>query len=206
MGSQLDQGRPFIRLVEFASELCKRLSEISRFDLVAGLVTYMDNLSKPESHLGPSEREPLLLALNGILNADGAHELVRKVLTGDEDTKKYVNYLLRALGARAVEPMFHVLRRSEDRNERKLVMNFLQNFPDAVAPIVAEQVRNKDNAWYFLRNMAQLMGQFKSANMAESLAYLASNQDDRVRREALRALADLDEDRIRPETFLAAFE
>ncbi len=204
LGSQMDNGRPFIRLVEFSSEFCKHLSEISRFDLVSGLVTYMDNLSRPESHLGPAEREPLLHALNGILNAGGAHELIRKVIDGDDNTKKYVNYLLKALGGRAVEPMFHVLRLSEDRNERKMVMNFLQNFPNEVAPIVTEQVQNKDNAWYILRNIAQLMGQFKTVNMAEPLSMLASNPDERVRREALRAMAELEDNPLRNETFLQA--
>jgi HEAT repeat protein len=87
----------------------------------------------------------------------------------------------------SINRLLDVLKESEDSSERVLILNLIPEIGSAAAPAVIERIE-EDAPWYYLRNLARVLGRVGSEAHAKILAPLLVYDDHRVQREALKSV------------------
>ncbi len=79
------------------------------------------------------------------------------------------------------------LREVEDTNERVRILQIITDIGTMAIPAVRERIQG-DEPWYYLRNLAYLLGKVGTEASVYVLQPLLLNNDSRVREEALKSL------------------
>ena len=95
--------------------------------------------------------------------------------------------MLARLGEGALNRLLDLLRVQGDSDQRVRILQALGEVGPMAMPLVRERIR-EGGAWYYLRNLAYLLGRIGGENDAGELRPLLLHEDLRVRREALRSL------------------
>ena len=95
--------------------------------------------------------------------------------------------LLLALGDVAVNRLLDMLRDNKDSNERVRIMRNIIAIGHSAIPVITERI-DVNAPWYYLRNLAYMIGQIGSGKCAEALQPLLCHENSRVRLEALKSL------------------
>ncbi len=109
-----------------------------------------------------------------------------RLLDGAEPGDATVESVLAKAGDAAVEPLLDRLTTSEDRAERRWLLDRLVAVGPAIGPAVARRLT--DAPWYLIRNLLYLLRQTGTGADLEPEAYLG-HEDPRVRVEAVRLFA-----------------
>ena len=92
-----------------------------------------------------------------------------------------------ALGDSAVNDILDLLRATSDSDERVRIMHLIAFAKEKALPLVAGRIKN-NAPWFYLRNIAYLLGQIGNEESARALAPLLSHGNDRLRQEALKSI------------------
>jgi hypothetical protein len=87
----------------------------------------------------------------------------------------------------SISRLLDLLLESDASSERVLILNLIPEIGPAAAPAVIERIE-ESAPWYYLRNLARLMGRIGNEEDAKILAPLLVYADIRVQREALRSV------------------
>lgn len=109
-----------------------------------------------------------------------------RILDGAEPGDATVEGLLARAGAAAIDPLLDRLAASEQRAERRWLLDRLVAIGPGIGPAVARRLR--DAPWYLVRNLLYLLRQTGSGADIDPDLYL-THEDPRVRIEALRLFA-----------------
>ncbi len=112
-------------------------------------------------------------------NADGGR---------DQAVKKMIR-----MGAPAAERLIALLKTSEDRSERSRILQVIPEFRDRALPALLQGVEQGE-PWYFMRNLALLLGKNGDETHLEVLKPFLQHSDIRVQREALNSIYALGKD------------
>lgn len=143
----------------------------------------------------PDVEEPQRKRIRRVLDALAAPEPARKI-TGalrlyrsDAPEHRACRRLLAALGGSTIGGLLEVLADEQDMSSRKAVVDLISKMAGGYIPELGARV--SDPRWYFVRNVAAILG---STRAHEALAYLQRtlrHSDARVRRETIRALMSI---------------
>jgi len=87
----------------------------------------------------------------------------------------------------SINPLLDILRESQDRSERILILNLIPEMGPRVAPAVFERI-DESEPWYYLRNMVRLMGRVGSEAHIKILVSILTHEDPRVQTESLKSI------------------
>ncbi len=90
----------------------------------------------------------------------------------------------------SINRLLDLLLESDASSERVLILNLIPEIGPAAAPAVIERIE-ESAPWYFLRNLARLLGRVGSEGDAKILAPLLVYDDIRVQREAFRSINNI---------------
>jgi HEAT repeat protein len=90
----------------------------------------------------------------------------------------------------SINRLLDLLQESEASSERVLILNLIPEMGTAAAPAVIERIE-ESAPWYYLRNLARLLGRVGSEGHAKILAPLMVYDDLRVQREAFRSINNI---------------
>jgi HEAT repeat protein len=79
------------------------------------------------------------------------------------------------------------LRDSQVGDERVRILQLLTEVGRPAVPSIRGRI-DRNEPWYFLRNLAYLLGRIESAAAAEALTPFLLHQNDKVRQEALKSI------------------
>jgi HEAT repeat protein len=83
--------------------------------------------------------------------------------------------------------MLDNLQDSTDSDERVRIMHLIIGTGQKAIPLVRERI-HKDLPWYYLRNIAYVLGQIGNEESAGSLQPLLSHDNDKLKHEALKSI------------------
>jgi hypothetical protein len=95
--------------------------------------------------------------------------------------------LFTALGSDAVADLLEQLRHATDSDDRVRIMHLIASLKERALPMITGQL-NQKAPWFYLRNLAYLLGQIGNEETARSLAPLLEHDNDRLRQEALKSI------------------
>ena len=91
------------------------------------------------------------------------------------------------LGDASLNRLLDLLRDHDDSNERIRILHIFAEIGRPGIPVIRERIA-PDEPWYFLRNLAYMLGRINSDLTAASLEPLLLNKNEKVRQEALKSL------------------
>lgn len=92
-----------------------------------------------------------------------------------------------ALGPNALEDQLDQLRVSTNSDERVRIMHLIAFTKDKALPLITGLI-TKEAPWFYLRNLAYLLGQIGNEESARLLAPLLSDRNHKLRQEALKSI------------------
>ena len=108
--------------------------------------------------------------------------------TNEHDKKDEAGKILSRFGDITLKYMLNDLQENIDNNERVRIMQLIIGTGQRAIPLVLERI-HKDAQWYYLRNMAYILGQIGNEESAGALQPLLRHENERVRQEALKSIS-----------------
>jgi HEAT repeat protein len=113
--------------------------------------------------------------------------LQNEINADDNDEKMQTGQVFALLGQNAVNHVLDQLRHTDDSDERVKMMHLITAANEKALPLVTGRIRKKE-PWYYLRNLAYMLGQIGNEDSARTLAPLLQHENIRLRQEALRSV------------------
>ncbi len=113
-------------------------------------------------------------------------ENMRILLANEPRDTEVVEMLLDRMGMTAAEPMLESLEVADNRTIRRRLLTRLERLGPQIGPMLVERLPAAP--WYVQRNLLALLGSLPEIPADFSPASLTANEDNRVRREALKLM------------------
>jgi len=113
-------------------------------------------------------------------------ENMRILLANEPRDTEVVEMLLDRMGMTAAEPMLESLEVADNRTIRRRLLTRLERLGPQIGPMLVERLPAAP--WYVQRNLLALLGSLPEIPADFSPTALTANEDNRVRREALKLM------------------
>jgi len=107
--------------------------------------------------------------------------------TGNSETQHEAGSVLVRLGDTAMNRLLDILQAKTDSDERVRIMKLFMGLGSRAIPVVRDRLM-KPAPWYYLRNMAYILGHVGNESSAEALKPLLTNENQQLRNEALKSI------------------
>ncbi len=125
--------------------------------------------------------------IRNLATEDNIALLFREFNTNEHDKKEEAGKILSRLGDITLISMLDSLQGNMDSNERVRIMHLIILTGQRAIPLVQERIQ-KEAPWYYLRNMAYILGQIGNEESALVLQPLLSHENERLRQEVLKSI------------------
>jgi HEAT repeat protein len=105
----------------------------------------------------------------------------------DQEIRIKAGQVLVRLGDIPQNHLLDILRDHKDSNERVLIIQLISELGPMAMPVVRDRI-NKKESWYYLRNLAYMLGKIGNEESAAALMPLLFHEHNRVRHEALKSI------------------
>ena len=133
-------------------------------------------------------REVCAQLIRNLATQENITLLFKEFDTNEHDKKEAAEKILSRFGDITIKSMLDTLQKDIDSNERVRIMHLMIGIGQRAIPLVLERI-HKDAPWYYLRNMAYILGQIGNEESAEALQPLLSHENERLRHEALKSIS-----------------
>ena len=87
--------------------------------------------------------------------------------------------------------LLDIIQEVSDSKERVNVMHLIIDMGQKAIPAIKDQINNRNAPWYYLRNMAFILGHIGNETNAYILKPLLLHENNRVRLEALKSISQI---------------
>lgn len=125
------------------------------------------------------------------LVTDNTINLLFKEVNGNDKNKKFeAGQIFSGFGNVIINKLLTVLQNANDSKVRISILHIVQEMKQAAIPAIRSSINNYA-PWYYLRNMAYLLGRIGDESSAEILVPLLLHKEKRVRMEAFKSLSQI---------------
>jgi len=117
--------------------------------------------------------------------------LLKDFSEGEENYKDMTGRFLMRLGDKAQNRLLDLLKEHDDSNERVRILHLFSEIGPSALSTVKRRI-NPQEPWYFLRNIAYLLGRLGTHEAINLLKPLLLDKNEKVRDEALKSLYRLE--------------
>ena len=114
--------------------------------------------------------------------------LFRHFSQGEGKNKEVAGRILGRLGENVLNQLLDILRDHDDSQERVRILNVLAEIGKPAIPVIRGRI-DPDESWYFLRNLAYILGRIPSGATASALQPLLLHREEKVRQESMKSLS-----------------
>ena len=114
--------------------------------------------------------------------------LFKEFHTNEGNKRDEAGQILVRFGDVILDHLLDILHEASDGKERVNIMHIIIGMGQKAIPAIRNQINNENAAWYYLRNMAFLLGRIGNETNAYMLQPLLLHEDNRVRSEALKSI------------------
>ena len=122
-------------------------------------------------------------------NQHTLREVVRNLAGKPRTQIDAATRIFQSLGPMVIPALLEALSQETSRPIRQHLVRMLSAMGDAALPEIQKNLR--DQRWFFVRNLAWIIGEIGEQSFARYLGLIADHEDLRVRREAVKSLAKL---------------
>lgn len=110
------------------------------------------------------------------------------IYNNEQDKQQGAGVILVRLGDVALNRLLDLLHENVDSNERVRIMRLIIGIGSRAIPFVRDRINN-NAAWYYLRNMAYILGHIGNESSASALQPLLLHENSKVRLETLKSIS-----------------
>ncbi len=153
-------------------------------------LSFLARCTEEEDH-GESERTLCRKNFETLMTSERTEQLIDLLCepTRGDSSRKKAHFLLRKSGEQGARRLGERLAEENEAKRRKILAQALTAFGRKAFATLDRLLR--DERWYVVRNAATILGEIRDPETAGHLAALLGHEDERVRREAIRALTRL---------------
>jgi len=133
-------------------------------------------------------REVCAQLIRNLATEENITLLFKEFNTNEHDKKDNAGKILSRFGDITLKCMLDNLMESNDGNERVRIMHLIIGTGQRAIPIVLERIHSRDTPWYYLRNIAYILGQIGNEESAGELQQFLLHENERLRQEALKSI------------------
>ncbi len=174
--------------------ICRRLKDLAQDDIRRG--RFADTLPVLDVfnriHAGVLEKNDTVHALASeiigeLTSADLLKILFDEFNTDAKNKRLEAGRALAKLGDVPLNRLLGMLREHTDSNERVRILQLITDIGQTAVPVIRARIK-EDEPWYYLRNLAYLLGRVGSEATVNTLEPLLLNNNNVVRQEALKSV------------------
>jgi HEAT repeat protein len=113
--------------------------------------------------------------------------LLEEFLEGEEKNRKAAGHILGRLGDSSLNRLLDVLRESDDSHVRVRILHIFSEIGTPGISVITERIAHEE-PWYFLRNLAYMLGRIPNNTVATALEPLLLHENKKVQQEAMKSL------------------
>jgi HEAT repeat protein len=133
-------------------------------------------------------REISLEVLRNLASENNIYSLFKEININDNDKKTTeACQILAGFGDLVINKLLNIVRDSNDSKERIRIIHIIEKIGHAAIPGIKASI-SINAPWYYLRNMAYILGLIGNETSADTLRTLLLNKDKRVRNEAFKSI------------------
>lgn len=189
---QVEEDRLYLALVSELEQAVPELLVHGDFQtgekILATLAEHAEDGERPQVQRDRAEE-----VVAGFYTPGRLRRLLEGTLAESDEPVGSIVGLLRIRGDPVVSVLFDLLSEADSRPFRERLIEMLVEMHHFV-PTEIDQ-RLKDERWFFLRNLAKILGEIGRSEFADRLRPLLHHEDSRVRFEAACSLAKIGDDR-----------
>ncbi len=126
--------------------------------------------------------------INACASEEHLEILFNNFQTGEQSKKIEAGEMLIRLGDDALNRLLDILHDETDSNQRVRIMRLIISGGRRIMPRVRDRI-DKDQSWYYLRNIAYILGHIGDEGSAKALQPLLLHEKNKVRMEALKSIS-----------------
>lgn len=128
--------------------------------------------------------------INSLASAEHLNTLLDLFNTAEPRKQEKAGDILIMLGDEALNRILDLLREQTNSNERVRIMRLIINLGQRAVPFVCDRINEKES-WYYLRNMAYVLGHIGDEASAGVLQPLLLHENTKVKMEALKSIGKI---------------
>lgn len=153
------------------------LKYLGAFNTIAG-----NNAGKPNDFKNTSDE-----IISQLACPENIGILLQEIESPDQQRRENVGRVFVSLGSTAIEDLLDQLRTTTDSNERVQIMHLISTAGERALPLITGRI-NKEEPWFYLRNIAYLLGQIGNTESTRALVPLLYRRNEKLRNEALKSI------------------
>ncbi len=158
----------------------RQVSEAAKY--AVGFRTVADDTEKNETIIGIARN-----AISEMASPANIDILLNEIDSPENQIREDTGQLFMALGTTAVEDLLDELKTKTDSAERVRIIHLIGSAREKALPLIVKRI-SKEAPWFYLRNVAYLLGQIGNEDSARALVPLLSHENDKLRHEALKSI------------------
>ncbi|MEI6609944.1 MAG: HEAT repeat domain-containing protein [Deltaproteobacteria bacterium] len=158
-----------------------------RFPETIPLLDVFDEINSGTLKKNEAIREVCAQLIRNLATEVNITLLFKEFKTNAQNKKDEAGKVLSMFGNITINRMLDNLQEDIDSDERVRIMHLIIGTGQRAIPLVRERI-HKDEPWYYLRNMAYLLGQIGNEESAGALQPLLRHKNERLRQEALKSI------------------
>jgi len=174
--------------------ICLILKNIAQTHLdrkqYAQSLTYLDAFNANMSATikkAPAVKNASLEMIEQLASPENISSLLNEIDLPENRSRRDIGQVFAALGDSAFNQLLDQLRETTDSNERVRIMRLIMSAKDRVLPLIVARFK-KNEPWYYLRNLAYMLGQIGNEESARVLAPLLLHENFKLHHEALKSI------------------
>jgi len=168
----------------------KLLQELIRQKFFAEAVPIMNVFSNINSGVLQKDdqvRDVSLEIFRNLASENNINILLKEHRTNENNKKLEAGQILAGFGNIIVNKLLDTIRDSSDSKERVRLIHMIEEIGQEAIPIIKERI-HINAPWYFLRNLAYIMGRIGNESSIDMLQPLLLHKDKRVRMETFKSI------------------
>jgi HEAT repeat protein len=151
-------------------------------------ISVLDKIKSGSLPKNAQIKETVAECLQHLTSEDNIDFLFKEINVNEKNKTADAFELLSFFGEDLViRKLLDTVRNAKDSKERIRIIHIIREMGRKAIPAIKENI-TMDAPWYFLRNMAYILGRIGNENSADSLKPLMIHKDKRVRMEALKSV------------------
>ena len=161
------------------------------FDEVIPIMNVFNDIHTGALQKDNKVREVSLEVLRNLASENNINILFQELHTNENNKKNEAGQLLAGFGHILVNKLLDTIRNSNESKERIRTIHLVEEIGRGAIPVIKERIININAPWYFLRNLAYILGRIGDETIADILQPLLLHKDKRVRMDAFKSIVQI---------------
>jgi HEAT repeat protein len=132
-------------------------------------------------------REVSLEVLKNLTSENNVNILLKEINSNEQNKSTEARKLLAGFGNKVINKLLNNLLNASDSKQRISIIHIIEEMGQEAIPAISASIRI-NSPWYYLRNMAYILGRIGNETCIDILQPLLLHKDKRVRMEAFKSI------------------